>query len=476
MKRKFLHDISINTLQLILVQGSGLVIFYLLSTRLSKNEFGEINWVLALLLTSFGILAFGIDQIAVKRIASGVDPAQLLSTYINHVLIAGFLFYGMLWIIAVMFPSFSGHYQILLVLGFGKLMIFFSTPFKQITTGLEKFKPLFFMAATSNFLRALVLVVLGVLNQLNLSVIVIVFFATDLAELLVCLFIMYKILNVPVQLKWNGSEYKNMLREALPQFGVAIFTSALSRLDWIFLGILASNVILAEYSFAYKVFEMATLPMLVISPVLMPRFTRLFNPAAGKIPEAKRVDLFVLLRIEIIIASLVALLLNILWVPVINLLTDNKYGSVNQTTILLLSASMPFLYFNNFLWTVNFAKGKLKMIFYVFLISFIVNLAGDIVLIPFFNATGAAIAYLAAIMLQSILYFKKTELDGLAKNSYQLLLCPLAAVVSCLLIKTVFSMLWVNLLVTPVFYFFLLYVTKQLRFADWHAFKRLTGF
>ncbi|MEP7236966.1 MAG: oligosaccharide flippase family protein [Ferruginibacter sp.] len=473
MKKKILQDITANMLQLIIVQSCGLVVFYLLSTRLSKNEFGEINWALAVLLTAFGILAFGIDQIAIRRIASGIDPARLLSTYINHVLIAGFFFYGMLWVSSVIFSSFSDHYHVLLLLGFGKLMIFFSTPFKQIAIGLEKFRSLLLMAVISNFLRALVLIVLGVLQQLNIHVIVIVFVVTDLSELLVCVFIMQKNLKVSWQLKWNRSEYKNLVTEAFPQFGVAIFTSALSRLDWILLGILSSNVILAEYSFAYKVFEMATLPMLVIAPVLIPRFTRLFRPEAGNLPETKIADLFVFLRLEIIIASLSALLLNILWVPVIDWLTNNKYGAVNQTTMLLLSTTMPFLYFNNFLWTVNFAKGQLKMILYIFAISFIFNLVADIVLIPLFGAKGAALAYLAAIMAQSVLYLKKTKLTGVKEISYQLLFCPLVAVLSYLLITSIIDIWWISLIVAPVFFFVLLCLVKQIRYADWHTFKRI---
>jgi O-antigen/teichoic acid export membrane protein len=474
MKRKFLHDISVNTLQVIIVQSCGLIIFYLLSTRLGKNEFGEINWALAVLLTAFGVLAFGIDQIAVRRIASGTNPAQLLSTYMTHVLTAGCLFYFILWISSLIFSSFFDQHQVLLLLGIGKLMIFFSTPFKQLATGLEKFRSLLLMAVTSNLLRAAALVVFDSMNQLNVHVIVAIFIAGDLAELLVCMFIMQRILKVPLKLRWDKIEYKGLVKEALPQFGVAIFTSALSRLDWIFLGILASNVILADYSFAYKVFEVATLPMLVIAPVLIPRFTKLFHSEAGKISEDKTDDLFVLLRLEVIIASLVALMLNILWVPTIDLLTDNKYGSVNQTTILLLSASMPFLYFNNFLWTVNFAKGRLKMIFYVFLISFLFNLAGNIILIPFFNAEGAAIAFLVAIIAQSVVYLKKTNLEGLQKSSFRLLLCPLAAIASGLLTTTLFSALWVSILVAPTFYILLLYLTKQIRITDWLAFKRVT--
>ena len=475
MNRKFIRDISANTLQVIIVQLCGLVIFYFLSTRLDKNEFGQINWALAVLLTSFGILSFGIDQISIKRIASGSNATRMLSVYLMHVLVAGLLFYFFLWIARSLFPSFFEQHQLLLLLGVGKLMIFFSTPFKQLSTGLEKFRPLLVMSICSNVLRSLALILFALLGEINITVVVIIFIAGDLTELILCIFIMQYIIKVPVTLKWNKNEYTGLIKEALPQFGVAIFTSALSRLDWIFLGLLASNIILADYSFAYKVFEVSTLPLLVVAPVLIPRFAKLFHPSVNEIPVAKANDLFVLLRFEMIIASLVALVLNILWVPVIDLITQNKYGSVNRQTILLLSASMPFLYFNNFLWTINFAKGRLKMIFYVFFISFLFNLAGDIVLIPFFRAEGAAVAYLIAIIVQSIWYLKQTKLEGLKNKSFSVLLCPAIAIISGILANLFFNSSWTILFCALIFYFFFLYFTRQIRSSDWHVFKRISG-
>lgn len=473
MKRKFLHDVSLNTLQVVVVQSCALIIFYLLSTRLTKNEFGEMNWTLAVFLTAFGILALGIDQVAVRRMASGNSPAPLLSTYIRHVLTAGGLFYIVLFTGSILFPSFFQQHRLLLLLGAGKLLLFFSTPFKQLATGLEQFRWLLLMAVTSNILRAAALLVLDGINLLNLHVAVVVFVAGDLAELLVCVFIMQSMMKIPLKLQWNNGDYKSLVKEALPQFGVAVFASALSRLDWIFLAALTGNVILANYSFAYKVFEVATLPMLVMAPLLIPRFTRLFHHT-GKIPGDKITDLFVLLRLQVIMASMVALILNILWVTVIDSLTGNRYGAVNQVTILLLSASMPFLYLNNFLWTINFAQGRLKMIFYVFLTSFILNLAGDMVLIPFFNAEGAAMAYSIAIIGQSAIYLRKTALAGLQQNSYRLLICPLAAMAGGFVTTTFFDMLWIKLLLAPAIYLLLLYAARLISFTDWIAFKRVT--
>jgi O-antigen/teichoic acid export membrane protein len=473
MKKKLLHDISANTLQVMINQLCGLVIFYILSAQLTKNDFGEVNWSLAVLLTSFAILSFGIDQVAIKKIAAGDDIHATVSAYMAHVLLSGILVYTLLLLCNFLFPSFYQQHQLLLFIGFGKLMLFFATPFKQLATGLEKFKPLLYMSVGSNILRSIALLLFVLFGLLDLRTIIIIFIAGDLAELLICLLITKFHLKIPLGIQWNKKNYTSLVKESLPQLGVAIFTSAIARFDWIFLGLLASNIVLANYSFAYKVFEMATIPLLVIAPILIPRFTKLFkddNYAGSKIDQ-----LFTLLRVEIVIASLVALVLNILWVPVIDLVTQNKYGAINSTTILVLSASMPFLYFNNFLWTISFVKGHLKKIFYIFFICFIVNLSATAALIPFWGAEGAAIAYFFSIIVQSVLFYLRSGIFKELQKILLLLVAPASAFGAGALSNSLFINPWLALFTALIIYTSALLLTRQLKRSDWHLFKQVSG-
>ncbi len=103
------------------------------------------------------------------------------------------------------------------------------------------------------------------------------------------------------------------------------------------------------------------------------------------------------------------IMLNICWIPVIDFITDGKYGNVNSETIFLLSLSMPLLYFTNYLWTIHFAKGNLKLIFSIMALSFTVNIIACSILIPIFKNEGAAIAYLITVVAQLILYIGKKQ-------------------------------------------------------------------
>jgi O-antigen/teichoic acid export membrane protein len=462
MKGKLIHNLSANTLQLVVNQAFGLLIFFVLSTGLDKNTFGQINLALAILLATFNILSFGIDQVIVRKIASGEDTDSLLSTYLFHVIISGFIFYTLLLVANGIFPKIFGDNKLLLFIGIGKLMLFFSTPFKQLAAGLERFKLLARMSVISNIIRGLALLVLVLLHCLTLNCIVLIFIAGDTIELLITIILFKYQFQIPIAISRNSKKYFDLIKESVPQIGVVVFTSALARFDWIFIGLMVSSIKLAEYSFAYKIFEISTLPLLAIAPLLVPRFTQLLKEKA--LPIA---DMHKLLRIEMIIATLIALLLYLCWAPVIDWITVGKYGSVNSNTILILSLAMPLLYFNNFLWSIGFAKGLLKMILGVITLTFIINVLGDVLLIPFLKNEGAAVAYLLAMVVQGIAYLKKNDENGLSTIWRSLFLCTICAAFAGFIAGYTLQ----NIILIPplaiVIYLASLLLTKQLRMSDW---------
>jgi peptidoglycan biosynthesis protein MviN/MurJ (putative lipid II flippase) len=211
---------------------------------------------------------------------------------------------------------------------------------------------------------------------------------------------------------------------------------------------------------------MATLPLLAIAPLLIPRFTKIFKQDI--IPAA---NLKFLIRMEFIVAALVALLLNICWSPVIDKITNGKYGAVNENIIFLLSLCMPFLYLNNFLWTIYFAKGQLKMILTAFIITLFVNIAGDIILIPIYKNEGAAIAFLLSCIAQSIFFLKKNTIAELNNTWQTLIVCICCALGGGFAAKTLLPGSWVMLPLSVIFYFILLLITQQLRLNDRGRFK-----
>lgn len=438
----------------------------MLSTGLDKTSFGQINLALAVLMAIFNILSFGIDQLVVKKIASGADVRSTLSLYVIHVLVTGTFFYGILFSGYTLFLPVNNVYSLLLLIGIGKLMIFFSSPLKQAANGMERFRLMAYMSVISNLIRCFGLIIIALLHNLNIRSAVLIFIAGDVTELLACIILFTRSTKIALSLKWDKVKYFNLLRESLPQTGVVLITSALARFDWIFIGFVVSAIKLAEYSFAYKIFEISTLPLLAIAPLLIPRFTKLFQQKDVRVAELK-----LLVRIEMIIAAYIGLLLNICWVPVIDRLTAGKYGLINEKTIFILSLCMPLLYLNNFLWTIYFAQGRLKMILSSFIITFLVNVILDILLIPVFKNEGAAFAFLAACLTQTIYYIKKNEIKQLENVWRPLIICTFCALLSGFASKMIYPDSWLVLPLAIGFYAILLIITKQLRLSGHTATK-----
>lgn len=409
MKKKFVRDISANTLQVIINQVSGVILFYFCSKFLDKNIFGELNWSSAVLITSFSILGFGMDQLMVQKVAAGGEASALTRLYLMHVLLAGIGFYILLLGGWGMFPGFYRSHHLLIALGVSQLFLFFSMPFKQVVNGKEQFRLLLFMSTLSNVIKAVAVPVLALFNMLTTDWVLIIYVAGATCELILCLYLSRILLRHSMRVTISRKQYAELLKESLPQLGSIIFNAAVARFDWILLGIISTDIVLAEYSFAYRAFEVTTLPFLVLGPLLLPKFTRLFHSTDEPDLKGGRGELLLLLRVELLVACFTALCLNMLWDPLIDMITANKYGKVNLSNTLILSCVIPLLYVNNFLWTINFAKGRLKMLFFIIIVIFSINAIGDFALIPFFKGPGAAIAYLAAQAVQVVVYIWKTR-------------------------------------------------------------------
>jgi O-antigen/teichoic acid export membrane protein len=418
-----LRNLSANVAQQIINQFFGLVIFYVLSRNMDKSGFGELNWCLAFLLIAFSILSFGLDQLTVKKIASGEKPAHAVGIFSLHVLIAGGLFYAGLIIIYFFYPHMP-MLLMLLALGAGKLMIFLSLPFKQAAMGLEKFTSYALMSIISNVVRGVALIICGMLHVLDVRLVIVIFIIGDATEYIATILLYRYRIKMHFQFKSLTFNYFGELKEASPQIGVILATAAIARFDWLFIGVFASAASLAEYSFTYKAYEMSTLPLLVIGPLLVPRFVKYFQK------RNEMAFVYSILRIEMIICSLIMVVVNILWTPVIDMITKGRYGAVNSKVVFLLTLCTPFLYINNILWTIAFAKGQLKGIFKIIFTACCVNIIADILLIPFMGNIGAALACLLSLVVQMLLYCRLEKSVSFGSIGYAAIVYPLLAVIA----------------------------------------------
>ena len=425
MAKKFVRDISASTVQVLLNQIFGLAIFYLLSKFLSKEVFGELNWSIAIISTFILVIGMGLEQIVLKRVAIRKNPIMAARVFIFHTLLSSFLFLMLLLILWIVTPRFFEKHYLLMGIAAASVITYLASPFKQIANGNEKFFYLAIMSLASNLAKTILLVLLISFSTLQPRNLILIFVLSSLVELLFSALIIYKRLKQPILPLWSKREFKALVKESFPQLGVLIFDSALARIDWIMLGIIAGVVATAEYSFAYKIFEISRLPMLVIAPVLLPKLSRYF--LQGNLPDSKKEELRLLLKAEAIMAVMIPLVLNLAWVPFIPMVTDNKYGEVNELVYLILSCSIPLHYLTNFLWTMAFAQQQVRLTFFITICVSTSNILLNLALIPSLGTTGAAIAFTTSTVLQVILYKRFTNQAQFSVNITDFIICFITA-------------------------------------------------
>lgn len=405
--KRFVKDVSANTLQVLVTQITNLLIFYLISKYISKEDFGFYNWSVALSATIITILSLGMDLVYVKRVATDTKAKTTVSLHFFHNIFSGLVLVVIATICCLMFFDTIKFNVIFLLILINQTVLNITNSIKLCLNGYEKYDKMALIAIITSVFRIALIVVLLIFNLFTLRYIVLAFTLGYIFEFFVGYFISGSTLDYFIKPQLNLKEYKLLIVESLPQLGTVVCDTALARIDWILMGIITTSVMTAEYSFAFKIFEVSKMPFLIIAPILLTRFSKLFKEE-NNIKKKEKKNLDNLFRLELFIGVLIPVVAIVVWTDFIDLITDNKYGAVNQITYSILAICVPLHFVINFLWTMAFSQGQLKMIFKVTILTAVINISLNILLINMLDAKGAALGFLISTIIQLILYLRLT--------------------------------------------------------------------
>lgn len=458
-RSRLIRNISANTLQVLGNQFLGVFIFLLISRSFDKPSFGELSWSLAVLTLITTLLSLRLEQIVVRNVAAGDNPSGMLTLFAAHNFFTGLFFFGILSAVCYWYPLLVRQHNLLWVLSISQILTFWALPFRQLLAGSGAFGWLALLASVSNLIRAVGLYCCVIYSTLNIRAVVLLFTVSALIELLLGLWIVCGRLGVKMGMGNAGTAYVELLKASLPQAGVVFLQAGIARVDWILMGILSTPAHTAEYTFAYRAFEFAPLPLLVIAPLLLNKMAREGGRGEG-------IFLDRLVRLELLLATLPTLWLVLAWAPVVDLFTVSRYGASNALTFLILSCCIPFQYINNLYWSQEFSRNRLSLILSVTAVTGAIVLAGDVILIPYYAGAGAAAAFLAAMIVQYSLYTRASDLGKKWEWGGCLLLSMGIAACSGVIAVGITDMLMLQLLLGTVLYCLLGWVTGLLRIKE----------
>jgi len=444
--------------------------FYLLSRYLNKRDFGELNWSIASLSVATTILSLGTDYLIVKKIASGNDARKIGGLHLTHTLATCVLFFILLLGCSWIWPDFYKQHNLLLALSISLLLTFLASPFKQVANGRESFRNYAIMMIAGNVGKGVLLLAAVLLGMFSIQVVVTIYIAASVVEWLIGAILVIGSIGRPLRPFWDKAVYWSLIRESFPQLGVLLFDSALARIDWILLGLIKGPAATAEYSFPYKVYEVSRLPMLIIAPIILPKFIRYLNSSEAVLKE-KKDEMSLLLKFETNISMLIPLFFNLTWTPLMGWLTAGKYGAVDAPIYMLLSICVPLQYFINFLWTIAFAQKQLKLTFYISALTSLLNFGLNLALIPRWGTQGAAISFVISTLVQFLCYKIFTDQRRLSVPILPLFASAAIAAGCIFLSRTVTGNPVLGVLIGGGCYLFLIFVFRLLHLKDLQRLK-----
>ncbi len=414
-------------------------------------------------------LSLGLEQVVLRRVSASKSSEWAAAAYLLHTIVCSVVTIVVLYILSLTISNWDDA-NILIWFFVAQALTFMGSPLKQFLNAKERFAPYGVIALVSNVLKLVLAWYFLTRHHLDTQSVIWILIGCSAFEFIALL--VYVLSRTSFSLQVRFSAYVKLVKEARGQFIAVIFDSGLSRMDWILLGILSTNAVTGDYSFAYRAFELAKLPIIIIAPVIMPRFSRLLA-TEGKLDDEKGGQLNNILSLEILFAVSIPLLLNIVWSPWIGAIFDGKYGASNAREFGILSICIPLHFFINLLWTISFSAKKYRQVSIITIASSACNLVLNLVLIHFFGGLGAAIAFMATTMIQATLYFLLVD-RKLVRISIQplpvLLLCGLIAYVGAIYL---FDNILLQLLTALVAYISLSIISGQLKKKHWSTLKAL---
>lgn len=468
MKNKLFVKLFSSGLQAVAVQILGAVFFYLISLYLSKDTFGIISWMNAVAMFLTTLLGFGLDQVVVRRIAVSRQSDWAAAAFFAHSITGTLIAFFLL----LLLQSLSYHQSIYRLLPWffaAQGLIYIGIPLKQFLNAKERFMPYGIIAVVSNTGKIATAWILFRNGQLDIHAVMLILIGWSAFEL-ACLLI-YLLIKTTFSVRFPVKAYIKLLKEAATPYLSVLFDMSLSRTDWILLGAITTNTILADYSFAYRAFELARLPMVIIAPIILPRLSRLMAANNNRPNADTQQSINTFGAVELFFVLLIPLILNILWEPVVSLITNGKYGHSDAKEFLILSLCIPMQLFVNLLWSACFGARKYRPVTSITITCAVANLSLNLAMIPIWGGIGAALAFLLTSLLQCGLYYRLVRKQIMAIQLRPLAWFIVTAVVAYIIAVHLPVNFMIRLVVVVVLYLLTNILSKQITKQQLYHFK-----
>lgn len=399
---------SRNILWLSVSRVVSLVLLFLAYTQLFRYlgpyNSGQFQFVLSYV-TLFGVIIdFGIQQYIIKKISEDRLQAK---KYFHNFLAVEFVLAAVVYVVMISIAYINGYeaivLQAILVAGLGMALHGLSYPFLAVITAFYDLKK----AAFLNFLGSMVNVsIIFITIWVGGNIVMLTtqqFIFASLACILYYQFVKKYIGQPEVLVGLRTLDWqlvKTIFKAALPFALLVGFSTVYNRIDIVLITNYLGYAQTGLYTAAYKFFDLLAFFPAVVSHALYPLFTTLM--AEGKRHELREI-LEKYLRFMIAIALPLAVGGMIMAKPIVTLLAGEQFAEAAPVLAVLVWA--PAVLFVYIVMNSIVISQLTKFAMIITGANVIVNIIGNIILLPRVGIVGAAVMTVVSEALQGAFYF-----------------------------------------------------------------------
>ncbi len=385
-----------------------LVLLFIAYTQLFRYlgtyQFGQFQFVLSYV-TLFGVVIdFGIQQYVIKKISEDRSQAK---TYFHH-FFAVEVFLSIFIYLSMVLVAYFANYDTLVIkaialAGFGAAINGLTYPFLAVITAFYDLKKAALLNLISSVINVAMIFVTIYTGHGILLLVSQQFMYACVALILYYQFVQ-KFIGHPqlfkgmrsIDLSW----VKTMFISAFPFAVLVGFSTVYNRIDMVLIGKILGYAQTGIYSAAYKLFDLTSFFPAVVSHSLYPLFASLM--IENKIVEVRAI-LEKYLRFMIAIALPMATGGMVLATPIIKLVAGQDFiAAAPVLQILIWAPAVLFIYI---IFNALVISQLTKYAMVITGVNVLVNLLGNLILLPRVGIAGAAIMTVVSEFLQGLFYF-----------------------------------------------------------------------
>lgn len=373
---------------------SSFFLMLFLPRYLGADAYGRLYFAISLTMLGGLIIDLGISSFFVKEVAR--DRSKVNMFFMNGI---GLRIIAWLIAMAIMFlyVSITGYSSelltLLLILGFQKLLETVSDLAHRIFQSFERLG----YRSIAVIVERVFLAIIGVSMLLlgyGVVTIALVMAFSSLLNFLTCLYLLPRLVKLKIQV--NPSSWIKLIRGSLPFLIAAFFSFVYYRIDVIMLSAMTNDSVVGWYGAPYKLFDTMMFFPTILQMAVFPVFSRLWKQSREKfILHARRS-----LDVTVIAGFAITFSLIALAKPIVDFLFGIEHYANSVILLQGLSLTLPLVYVNFIIGTVNTSSDKQKELSVASIIATFINIGLNFWLIPFFHksygngAIGATIATL----------------------------------------------------------------------------------